>query len=644
MRKIFSYWYVVLIVLFFAGAAGVYIVFGESSYIAVHDNLDLFVAQFRMLKNTGSFFAHGVDVPFLGGVTRDNLPSELSLYTVLYMILPSFAAYAAGYLLKIGIAMGSVWLLVRDWYGERFGEYKPLAVLMGFAYGILNVFPAFGIPFASIPLAVYLLRRIYKGPSLKLYVFLFCYPFLSYFSYFGFFILAYLAAAVLWLWVRDRRVPRSLLAAVFVLAAGYVVFEYRLFGVMLFGGTETIRSTMVEADLTAGEILAQGADVWRHGIFHAESVHDRFIWWVCMFYFVYRNQRYMARGDWKGMFRDIYNLLMLVLVFNSAVYGIYNWGAFRGLVETLVPFLKGFQFNRTVFFNPFLWYAAFFIVLQRMYAAPGEPARRAPGGYGRGAGEKGQRANGQDLARQAPGRYGGSAGEKGRPAKVQETVWRAAGTWRRFAANGMALAAIGVVLLSPTRYNDLLDTCKNKALELLKGKHIDEMSYEEFYSEGLFGEIKEDIGYSGEWSVAYGFHPAVLEYNGIATLDGYLGFYPQQYKEDFRRVIAPALDRVEASRIYYDDWGARAYVYSGSEDSVVSNFKSFTAADRDLYIDTEAFGELGGKYIFSRFELSNAEELGLGFVKAYGTEASPYMVYLYEWKQATAGSGRSSGI
>ena len=47
--------------------AGVYAFFGKSSYIAVHDNLDLFVAQFQMLKNTGSFFAHGVDVPFLGG-------------------------------------------------------------------------------------------------------------------------------------------------------------------------------------------------------------------------------------------------------------------------------------------------------------------------------------------------------------------------------------------------------------------------------------------------------------------------------------------------------------------------------------------------------------------------------------------------
>ncbi len=584
IRKLVAYWYVVLIVLFFAGAAGVYIVCGESSYIAVHDNLDLFMAQFRMLKNTGSFFAHGVDVPFLGGVTRDNLPSELSLYTVLYMILPPFAAYVTGYLLKVAVSIGSVWLLARDWYGEHFAEYKPLAAWMGFAYGVLNMFPAFGIPFASIPLAVYLLRRVYKEPSVKRYLALFCYPFLSYFSYFGFFILAYTAVAVIWLWVRDRKLPKALLGALFVLAAGYMVFEYRLFSVMLFDGTETIRVTMMEADLTAKEILAQSLDVWMHGNFHAESVHDRFIWWVCMFYFLYRNDRYIAKQDWKGMFHDVYNLLMLVLVFNSVVYGLYNWGAFRGLVERLVPFLKGFQFNRTVFFSPFCWYAAFFIVLQRMYEAAGE---------------------------KRPGIMGALHG------------------WWRPAANVMAFAAAAVILLAPTRYNDLLCTCKNKALELLKGKTIDEMNYGEFYSEELFQEIKEDIGYQGEWSAAYGFHPAVLEYNGIATLDGYLGFYPQQYKEEFRRIIAPALERVEASRIYYDEWGARAYLYSGTEASVVSSLKSFQAADSEICMDAQAFEELGGKYIFSRFELSNAEETGIRFVKAYGTEASPYMVYLY---------------
>ncbi len=584
-KKIIGYWYVVVIALFFTGAAGVFLFFGESSYIAVHDNLDLFVAQLQMLKNTGTFFSHGVDVPFLGGVTRDNLPSELSLYTVLYMIFPSFTAYVAGYLLKVGIAIWGVWLLAKDWYGESFGEYRPIVALMGFAYGLLNMFPAFGIPFASVPLALFLLRRIYRQPSVKLYAALFAYPFLSYFSYFGFFILAYLAVAVLWLWARDKKLPWALAGALFVLAAGYMVFEYRLFGVMLFGGVETIRATMVETDLTAREIAAQSVDVWMHGMFHAESVHDRFIWWVCMFYFLYRNNRYIAKQEWKQMFHDVYNLLMLVLVFNSAVYGIYQWGAFRGLVETVFPFLKGFQFNRTVFFSPFLWYASFFLVLQRMYAAAGRGAEK--GGF------------------------------------------RFAFSFLKPAANGMALLAVAVVLLTPVRYNDLLATCKNKALELLKGKVSDEMSYGEFYSGALFGLLKEDIGYNGEWSAAYGLHPAVLEYNGIATLDGYLGFYPQQYKEDFRRIIAPALERVEASRIYYDDWGARAYLYSGTEASVVSGFKSFVPADRDIYMDVQAFGEMGGRYLFSRFELTNAEEAGLRFIKAYGTGESPYMVYLY---------------
>ena len=583
-KKILNYWYVIFIGLFFVCVTAVYAFFGEGSYIAVHDNLDLFVAQFQMMKNTGSFFAHGVDVPFLGGITRDNLPSELSLYTLLYALFPSFAAYMIGYLLKVLIAVIGVWLLAKDWYGEKFADYKPITALMGFAYGILNMFPAFGIPFASVPLVVYLVRRIYERPAAKLYLALFCYPFLSYFSYFGFFILAYLVVAVIWIGVRDRKVPGALIGAVFVLAVGYMVFEYRLFGVMLFAGVETIRSTMVEADLTAKEILAQSVDVWKHGMFHAESVHDKLVLWVCVIYFLYLNGKYIWKKKVNGIFRDVYNLLMLILVFNSAVYGIYNWGGFRRLIETILPPLKGFQFNRTVFFSPFVWYAAFFVVLQRMYAFSREDIR-----YG-----KAVRAGAHVLA------------------------------------DGLALGAIAVILLTPSRYNDLYATCRNKALELLKGKEINEMNYGEFYSVELFENIKEDIGYDGQWSVAYGIHPAVLEYNGIATLDGYLGFYPQQYKEDFRKIIAPALERVEESRIYYDDWGARVYLYSGTESSVVSATKTFTVADRDIYIDAEAFEDMGGKYIFSRIELDNAEEAGLRFVRSYASEDSPYVIYLYE--------------
>lgn len=83
---------------------------------------------------------------------------------------------------------------------------------------------------------------------------------------------------------------------------------------------------------------------------------------------------------------------------------------------------------------------------------------------------------------------------------------------------------------------------------MVKGQKANDLTYREFYSTDLFEKAKEDIGYCGQWSVAYGFYPAILEYNDIATLDGYLGFYSQNYKEEFRKMIAPALDRVEESR------------------------------------------------------------------------------------------------
>lgn len=574
MKKIISNWYVIVAAGFIVFAALIFFIFGESSLIAVHDNLDLFVAQFQMLKNTDTFWAHNVTVPFLGGITRDNLPSEFSLYTMLYMILPSYYAYVVGYLLKIVIAIASCILLAKDFCKERYGDYKPLVWMCGFAYGILNVFPAFGIPFASIPLAVYLVRKIERKPSFGWYAALFAYPLLSYFSYFGLFILAYLCVAVLWIWIKDKKIPVRLLVAVVVLSAGCIVCEYRLFGVMLFSDALTIRSTMEAGSYNAAEILRTMWEGFSQGMFHAESVHTYLVMPVCLIYFICLNVSYLKQKNGKAIFRDVYNLLMLVLVFNSVVYGIYYWEGLRSLIETIVPPLTGWQFNRTIFFSPFVWYAAFFLVLKRIYDKKNK--------------------------------------------------------WLRYAANLLAFASVLVIVFSGTRYNDFYHTCVAKAYELLKGKQSDQLSYGEFYSVPLFEKAKADIGYDGEWAVAYGFHPAILEYNDIATLDGYLGFYEQSYKEAFREVIAPALERVPESQSYYDTWGARAYLYSGTDLSIVMATRSYQVSDYDIYIDTEAFNALGGKYIFSRIELSNAGETGLLPIGNYTDENSPYVLYVYK--------------
>ena len=68
------------------------------------------------MKHSGTFFAHDAVVPILGGITRDYLSSEFSLYNILFLLLPPFAAYLCGYFLKILTAVFSVYVLAKDIY------------------------------------------------------------------------------------------------------------------------------------------------------------------------------------------------------------------------------------------------------------------------------------------------------------------------------------------------------------------------------------------------------------------------------------------------------------------------------------------------------------------------------------------------
>lgn len=51
-----KYWFLFSVGGFLLLTAGVFFCYGERSYIGVHDNMDLFLAQFQMLKNTDSFW------------------------------------------------------------------------------------------------------------------------------------------------------------------------------------------------------------------------------------------------------------------------------------------------------------------------------------------------------------------------------------------------------------------------------------------------------------------------------------------------------------------------------------------------------------------------------------------------------------
>ena len=149
---------------------------------------------------------------------------------------------------------------------------------------------------------------------------------------------------------------------------------------------------------------------------------------LCLLFLAFRIICFLREKKPGKILTDSFCLVIYFIVGNCLIYGFYYWGGFRGLFETLVPPLKGFQFNRTVFFNPFLWYAALFLIIKYLYDKK-----------------------------------------------------------KKWIGNLLAFLALVTVVLTPAVYNDFYYTCYYNAYHLIKKVPVESLNYREFYSEDLFG-------------------------------------------------------------------------------------------------------------------------------------------------------------
>jgi len=160
----------------------------------------------------------------------------------------------------------------------------------------------------------------------------------------------------------------------------------------------------------------------------------------------------------------------------------------------------------------------------------------------------------------------------------------------------------------------------------------DKPSFREFYAEALFRDIRAYIGEppSSYRVASIGLHPAVAQFNGFYTLDTYNNFYPLSYKHAFRDIIAKELEKNRKLREYFDTWGGRCYVFVdelGKKYDYKANSKKKI---RNLELNTAAFRQLGGRYLFSAVPIRNAEANGLALRRTFAHRDSAWRVYLYE--------------
>ncbi len=573
IRKTSSEWSIVCVGTIYLITLIFLLINGENIYIQVHDNLDSQIALYKMLKESGLYWSIGTTVPVLGGIDRNYLFSDLKVYTWLHMIFPTFIAIIVSWYLKITISILSFVLLGKTIYGK--GGNKNIFIMCGLIYGLCPTYPAAPFGFASLPLLLSFLLLLYKKNDWKYMLFFLLYPLLSDFSYFGLFICGFILLFFIIDWIVKRRPLVRFLYALGLLAIGYIITEWRLFYVMLFSNQESIRAAFSTDYANLAKAFRSFASAFAKGHYHSGSAHFWIVLPICLGYFIFLNYSYLKNKNIKGIIQDCFNWIMVWQIFNCLIYSFDQMKWFNMLKKTILPVLQGVQFSRTLWFSPFLWYFALMIILCRV-------------------------------------------------------------SWKKKYIVLVCFLALLSVCFYPEKYNHIywnsLNTmihfCGEECTAKLGETETDLLSYSEFYSEDLFNRIKKDIDYSGEWAIAYGMHPSILYYNGVATLDGYVSNYSEEYKELFRDLIEPDLLIDVSNAEYFDEWGGRAYIFS--KELPYAPVRSLDISSAELLINPDVFERMGGKYVFSRVEVENAKDLGLSLIDSYSDEKSPYTIWLYK--------------
>jgi hypothetical protein len=158
------------------------------------------------------------------------------------------------------------------------------------------------------------------------------------------------------------------------------------------------------------------------------------------------------------------------------------------------------------------------------------------------------------------------------------------------------------------------------------------ITFKKYYAINQFRDINKYINTPlNDFKVInIGIEPAVSQFNGFYTLDGYLADYPLTYKKTFRKVIAKELDRSENLKNYYDKWGSRCYSFSSELDLQKLYTKGNNKTINNLFFDFKLLKNMGCRYLISGVKINLHNNKNLLFEKKFISTDSEWDIYLYK--------------
>ena len=137
-----------------------FFIFGENTYVHIHDILDIDVAHIKMLLDQNAIFDYNKILPILDGLPRSEFFICFSPYDfkmLLYSILPTFWGYLINSILVRLSAFLGMFLLLSFYTlkGENAKYSNLIAFISAIIYAIIPFYTTFGLSSAGIPLLVW---------------------------------------------------------------------------------------------------------------------------------------------------------------------------------------------------------------------------------------------------------------------------------------------------------------------------------------------------------------------------------------------------------------------------------------------------------------------------------------------------------
>lgn len=194
--------------------------------------------------------------------------------------------------------------------------------------------------------------------------------------------------------------------------------------------------------------------------------------------------------------------------------------------------------------------------------------------------------------------------------------------------------ALGLCLVQGAQ--EFRDGTLNKNVRLMFAGEYKQITWESFYMEDVFKEMKEymEADTSSYSVVSLGIYPSVALYNGFTCADGYSNNYDLAYKHQFVKIMEEEMTKNKEAEALVKTWGNRLYLISGEYGLSPLMGKDSKVVYSDMNLNMEAMKVLNIRYLISAGPISNALELGMELVREepFSSDSSYYEIWLYEVK------------